>query len=355
MTAVDESEPMDVLKLNEETIPTLEPSSDCEESNIEDVASESLVPTNVTTATAQEASRGEGEGGETLGDDVPKLDPDSESNASQPLEPEEQEGKIVTDFATQRRMDQEQEIQASSKEIIEPLKLLKKGATAVIGGTMVGVGLVMIPLPTPCGCVVASSGLAILGSEFEGAKRMNDKLVDSTKSNLVKARDSMINKIQSMNSGDESSDEEPDTEGEEESPSWLNNMNPVERKRQEKLLKEKYRKENQSSNEQLREYMLKTTGSFLSRTILPVLNRTKGFGAAASDTASPLETEAEAASEQNQLELQGNGNAEGSVPNDSEKDNLEGSFEIIDVNEGVNASTETSPNADEGNAKLASI
>ena len=89
----------------------------------------------------------------------------------------ESEQRIPADIATQRRMEQENEIKTSTKEVIEPMKMLKKGATAVVGGTMVGVGLVMIPLPTPMGCVVASSGLAVLGSEFEGAKEMNDRII----------------------------------------------------------------------------------------------------------------------------------------------------------------------------------
>ena len=52
---------------------------------------------------------------------------------------------------------------------------LRKTGVAVAGGTMVGVGLIMIPLPTPFGCVVAGSGMAVLGTEFPAAQRVLDQ------------------------------------------------------------------------------------------------------------------------------------------------------------------------------------
>ncbi|KAI2499736.1 hypothetical protein MHU86_14748 [Fragilaria crotonensis] len=51
----------------------------------------------------------------------------------------------------------------------------RKTGVAVAGGTMVGVGLIMIPLPTPFGCVVAGSGMAVLGTEFPAAQRVLDR------------------------------------------------------------------------------------------------------------------------------------------------------------------------------------
>mmetsp|Transcript_20182 Transcript_20182/g.30349 ORF Transcript_20182/g.30349 Transcript_20182/m.30349 type:complete len:276 (-) Transcript_20182:134-961(-) len=53
--------------------------------------------------------------------------------------------------------------------------VIKKTATAVAGGAMVGVGLIMIPLPTPFGAVVAGGGMAVLGTEFPAAQRALDK------------------------------------------------------------------------------------------------------------------------------------------------------------------------------------
>ena len=55
---------------------------------------------------------------------------------------------------------------------------VRKGAVAVVGGTMVGVGLVMVPLPTPFGAVVAGGGMAVLGTEFEQVKDTNDKILN---------------------------------------------------------------------------------------------------------------------------------------------------------------------------------
>ena len=44
---------------------------------------------------------------------------------------------------------------------------------------MVGVGLIMIPLPTPFGCVVAGAGMAVLGTEFPQAQRILDQTRDA--------------------------------------------------------------------------------------------------------------------------------------------------------------------------------
>lgn len=203
--------------------------------------------------------------------------PEVEEKDDKEEEQSEPEQRVPADIATQRRMEQEQEINTATKEVIEPMKMLKKGATAVIGGTTVVVGLVMIPLPTPMGCVVASSGMAILGSEFEGAKEMNDRMIEKSKTTLGNARDKAIAKIESMNSNDDTDDDSVESE-EEESPAWLKNMNEAERKRQRKLIKQKYKDENKSTNEQMKEYVTKRTSSFLSRSILPVLNKTKDWG-----------------------------------------------------------------------------
>jgi len=57
----------------------------------------------------------------------------------------------------------------------EKSSFVRKTATAVAGGAIVGIGLVMIPLPTPCGAVVAGCGMAVLGTEFPAAKRVLGK------------------------------------------------------------------------------------------------------------------------------------------------------------------------------------
>ncbi|KAG7353395.1 putative transmembrane protein PGPGW [Nitzschia inconspicua] len=199
-----------------------------------------------------------------------------------------------------------------------PLAMLRKGAVAAVGGTMVGVGLVMIPLPTPFGAVIASSGLAVLGTEFKEAKQMNERLIEGAKSTVSGARDRLVKSIESMEIDDfdadmdsrhgnasttTSNDEKRDSktlegrntsgiiavplvppnkaevagdenEGEKDTPKWLH-MNPIEQQRQERLAKEKYRRENQTALEQTKEYFTKKTGSFLSRTLLPLLKEKK--------------------------------------------------------------------------------
>ena len=207
-----------------------------------------------------------------------------------------------------------------------PLKMLKKGAVAAVGGSMVGLGLVMIPLPTPFGAVVASSGLAVLGTEFDEAKDLNDRLIGGAKGHLNKARDSIVKGIEKMNQdeldadvssssknndtlningklvetevgetgnviktnvtetladksksdGDVNEDTENSEDGSssESPPVWLH-MNPIERQRQEKLAKQKYRRDHQSSYEQAKEAFTKRTGKFLSKNLLPLIKKTE--------------------------------------------------------------------------------
>lgn len=47
-------------------------------------------------------------------------------------------------------------------------------AVGVTGGATVALGVVLIPLPGP-GALVSLGGLAILGSEFEGAKKVSTR------------------------------------------------------------------------------------------------------------------------------------------------------------------------------------
>lgn len=47
-------------------------------------------------------------------------------------------------------------------------------SVGVVGGATVALGIVLIPLPGP-GALVSLGGLAILGTEFEGAKKVSGK------------------------------------------------------------------------------------------------------------------------------------------------------------------------------------
>lgn len=49
-----------------------------------------------------------------------------------------------------------------------------RGAVGVTGGATVALGVALIPLPGP-GSLVALGGLAMLGTEFEGARKVNEK------------------------------------------------------------------------------------------------------------------------------------------------------------------------------------
>lgn len=59
-------------------------------------------------------------------------------------------------------------------------------AVGVTGGATVALGIVLMPLPGP-GTLVALGGLAMLGSEFEGAKKVNRKATAAAKAVAAKA------------------------------------------------------------------------------------------------------------------------------------------------------------------------
>jgi hypothetical protein len=77
-----------------------------------------------------------------------------------------------------------------------------------------------------------------------------------------------------MDSEEDDDDDEEGSHQEEDDAidkeSWLY-MNPAERKRQEKAVKENYKKENQTRYQATKEYFRRGTGSLLSRTLLPLL------------------------------------------------------------------------------------
>jgi uncharacterized protein (TIGR02611 family) len=58
-------------------------------------------------------------------------------------------------------------------------------AVGVTGGATVALGVVLMPLPGP-GTLVALGGLAMLGSEFEGARKVNAKATDAAKKAAAK-------------------------------------------------------------------------------------------------------------------------------------------------------------------------
>jgi len=186
------------------------------------------------------------------------------------------------------------EVPAPAPVELEPMDMIRKGAVAAVGGTLTAVGLVMIPLPTPFGAVVASSGLAVLGTEFDEAKELNDRLIDGAKGHLSNARAAIVRGIERMDPGElddevdsdsdsdnrdsdddkkeavqpvsadsaRSDNNEGNTSGDGENKSNDKSANPIVQDRQEQM---------QKSYEQTREYITKRTGKFLSRNVLPLL------------------------------------------------------------------------------------
>ncbi|MGN6271812.1 MAG: PGPGW domain-containing protein [Protaetiibacter sp.] len=58
-------------------------------------------------------------------------------------------------------------------------------AVGVTGGATVALGVVLMPLPGP-GTLVALGGLAMLGSEFESARKANEKATAAAKAAAAK-------------------------------------------------------------------------------------------------------------------------------------------------------------------------
>lgn len=61
-------------------------------------------------------------------------------------------------------------------------------AVGVTGGATVALGVALIPLPGP-GSLIALGGLAILGSEFEGAKKVSDRAKAAAKAGAAKVKE----------------------------------------------------------------------------------------------------------------------------------------------------------------------
>eukprot|EP00567_Pseudictyota_dubia_P006861 CAMPEP_0197455196 /NCGR_PEP_ID=MMETSP1175-20131217/40117_1 /TAXON_ID=1003142 /ORGANISM="Triceratium dubium, Strain CCMP147" /LENGTH=285 /DNA_ID=CAMNT_0042988987 /DNA_START=247 /DNA_END=1104 /DNA_ORIENTATION=- len=60
----------------------------------------------------------------------------------------------------------------------------RKTAVAASGSALVTLGVVMIPLPTPCGLAVVASGMAVLGTEFPAAQRVLDRTTEKVAQGL---------------------------------------------------------------------------------------------------------------------------------------------------------------------------
>ena len=72
---------------------------------------------------------------------------------------------------------------AAAREAIRKRPALDKAyrtGVKVVGGTTVGLGVVLMPLPGP-GMLIALGGLAILGTESEKARRLNGHAVRAAK------------------------------------------------------------------------------------------------------------------------------------------------------------------------------
>lgn len=75
----------------------------------------------------------------------------------------------------------------------------------VVGGTTVALGVVMMPLPGP-GSLIALGGLGILGTEFEGAQKVNEKATRVVKKAAGAAKDALARRRAAQAARDESAE-----------------------------------------------------------------------------------------------------------------------------------------------------
>lgn len=81
------------------------------------------------------------------------------------------------------RITKPRSVAASAREAIRrnpKLDQAYRTGVKVVGGTTVGLGVVLMPLPGP-GSLIALGGLAILGTESERAKKLNQQGVGLVK------------------------------------------------------------------------------------------------------------------------------------------------------------------------------
>lgn len=83
----------------------------------------------------------------------------------------------------------------SARELIrrnDRVNRVYRTGVGVVGGGVTALGVVLIPLPGP-GALVALGGLAILGTEFEGAKKVSVKGNAAVKKATAKVREARAN------------------------------------------------------------------------------------------------------------------------------------------------------------------
>jgi hypothetical protein len=165
---------------------------------------------------------------------------------------------------------------------------------------MVGLGLLMTPLPTPLGELLAASGLAVLATEYPEAKELKDRIENSAKQHFDTARDKIIERIVETRESFEQEEKQKEESSillvevvtlDEANPSDNHGfMNPMDCN--QSLPK-------QQSLESAKRYFKRRTVSFLTETVLPLLQPKEAYeddDGNASHKSHTLDSEAVAAS-----------------------------------------------------------
>ena len=192
----------------------------------------------------------------------------------------------IADFQELQRLQEEGALKGVVEVQDGTMNMLRKGAVAALGGSMVGLGLVMIPLPVPLGVVVASSGMAMLASEFDSAREMNDKIMATTKRHWEPLRDKVIQNIEEMGGEgrptniEQKNEEKPGARKEEVVVGGEGTSDGIiipiltseEQRREEELAKQRAKAMRPPN---FMDQMRLGTGRFLARHFVPLLKREK--------------------------------------------------------------------------------
>ena len=118
------------------------------------------------------------------------LEPEK-SNSEADIKTKVKHDNAVVDKILEGLTEEERQLTDPMARPVQPEKLswkdkARKVGVGAAGGALTITGLIMIPLPTPCGVLVAGAGMAVLGTEFPKAQEIMDKTRDVVVDTLEK-------------------------------------------------------------------------------------------------------------------------------------------------------------------------
>ena len=128
---------------------------------------------------------------QTAQEEEPTLPEPEKSNSEADTQTKVKPDNNVVDKILEGLTEEERQLTDPMARPVQPEKLswkdkARKVGVGAAGGALTITGLIMIPLPTPCGVLVAGAGMAVLGTEFPKAQEIMDKTRDVVVDTLEK-------------------------------------------------------------------------------------------------------------------------------------------------------------------------